>query len=311
MVKVEDHMRLVTHTIQKYKKYNIEYDDLKQIGYLGLVKAANKFDENRGIQFSTYAVALIEGEIRRHLRDDNCVHIPRRISALKLSIEALRVKYSNQGKEFNAKNIAKELEIPEKDAEAYLNVCYMLSINKKRGNKNKPTEEIEDFQSSIIDEDANTEEKVINKITYEELIRELDDEERYILLAIENKKMSQSKIGKKLGCSQAQVSRRIKKIYGKLKTSVGIEGFEVEKMHAETNKAAAYQYMDTLTGEEIKEKKKIILQMTHRFNITSKTAQSYYYQWKRTREIHKKEVEREVTFCSLSVEDAKTSKRNN
>ena len=293
-VKVEENLKLVNFVAKKYIG-KIEYDDLFQIGCLGLVKAANKYDGR--CEFSTYAVPMIDGEIKRYFRDHTSIKIPRSASVLKNKISWIRTRYELLGKEINIKEIAKKINADLEDVEACINSQWTYSLNTKAP-ENKDTE----FLDFIEDLQANTEYEVINKISYEEMTKELDSEEKWILENSIDKTLSQEEMADILGRNQVWISRKLKKIYQKIGGGIKVQN---KRIHSDSVKTKVYEWLDSLPDEEVVETKEVIEAIEHRYHLSSSTSTSYFYKWKRDRRMQNGEVKSETTLCDFKVEEAK------
>ena len=187
-------------------------EDLYQIGCVGFIKSIKKFDTDFEVKLSTYAVPYMIGEIKRYIRDDGPIKVSRSIKELGIKIREIQREYINKkGEEIGIEEIAKELKIDKEDVSLALEAincvdsieasCY---TNEKDGNK-----------ISIIDKistNKNEEEMITNKLLIKDLIEELNDREKEIILLRYYKEKTQSQIAKILGITQVQVSRIEKKI---------------------------------------------------------------------------------------------------
>lgn len=207
MCMVTDNLGLVHHTIRRYYSWStLEYDDLYQIGCIGLVKAANKFDETLGFQFATYAVKLIYGEIKRYLRDNNPVHFVR--SDIN---DMQKVKYATTKCE-DLDDICKISELPqERVREVLLMITPPLSIHSVVPNTASTTleeilEDSTDFTKSIeLSDELNS------------LLDRLSVKEKQVIVYRYFYDMTQVQIAEKLQTTQVNVSRRLNKAIKKMK----------------------------------------------------------------------------------------------
>ena len=209
---VEENAGLVWSVAKKF--YNrIELDDAYQLGTIGLLKAINKFDESFGVQFSTYAVPLILGEIRRFLRDDGIIKVSRNLKELNHKILKARDEFTaKKGKEPKISELAKILDVTKEEivAASEANVtCNFISNNIYDGDG---TSEIETKKST-----EELEKNVLNKVLIKEMLSTLEPKERQVIVLRYFKEETQSVIGEKLGITQVQVSRIENRVLEKLK----------------------------------------------------------------------------------------------
>lgn len=209
---VTENIPLVKSIVKRYLNTHIEYDDLLQIGSLGLVKAINNFDSSFNVRFSTYAVPMIMGEIKRYIRDDGAIKVSRAIKAQYIQINQFVEKYRQTNTESpTIDQIAKEIGVDEREVVFIMDSGkFPLSIYEK----------IDDESSiELVDkiESENTDEKMINKIMLAELIDDLEEREKKIIILRYFRDRTQSEIAEQLGVSQVQVSRLETKILEKLR----------------------------------------------------------------------------------------------
>lgn len=213
---VEKNMGLVYSIAQRYASANAETEDLVQIGAIGLIKAVKKFDTKFNVQFSTYAVPVIAGEIKRFLRDDGSVKISRTLKEIAMkgrrAAEELRREL---GREPTVKEIAQKGGIDEELlSEALEAVAPPTSIYEK-------IYENGDREICLIDTMAsqNEEEKVINKVMADGILRKLSPRERRVMVLRYYKGKTQAEIAREIGVSQVQVSRIEKQIIKSVRSS--------------------------------------------------------------------------------------------
>ena len=203
---VSNNLRLVHSCCNKFKGRGIEYDDLYGAGCLGLVKAANAFDEKLGFCFSTYAVPVIFGEIKRLFRDGGAVKVSRSLKELSLkSIKEKEILEQKLGREPTVSEIAKELNVPAEDvAEALCSATVPSSLSY--------LDEDGDVKELDIGIEKSAEDTVFNRIAISEVLEKLDDEDKKLILLRYYGNKTQSETAKILSMSQVQVSRKEKKI---------------------------------------------------------------------------------------------------
>ena len=197
-------LKLVLSILKKYNNRNENMDDLFQIGCIGLVKAIDNFDLSYGVKFSTYSVLMIEGEIRKYLRDNNTIRVSRSVKDIAYKVLKFKNDYLiENAKEPSIDLISKELDIKKESIvlalEATKNtVSYFEPIYDDGG------ETIYLFdQLSIDDKDYN----FIDNIALKESINKLKDKEKKVLIDRYINGKTQIELSEELNISQAQVSR--------------------------------------------------------------------------------------------------------
>lgn len=209
---LKENIPLIKSIVKRYKGKNIEYDDLMQLGSLGLVKAINNFNPDFGVRLSTYAVPMITGEIKRFIRDDGAIKVSRALKTMSYKIGKFVEEYQqNNAKEPEISVIAKHFDIDEQEVVYILDSSKMpVSIYEKNDDDNG---------KSLIDRlsDSTTEEDMLDKLTLKDCIRKLPQREKLLIVLRYYKDKTQSEIAKILGVSQVQVSRLESKIIEKLK----------------------------------------------------------------------------------------------
>lgn len=207
---IEGHFGLVHSCCRRFSGKGIDYDDLFQAGSIGLIKAADGFDEGRNVCFSTYAVPVILGEIKRLFRDGGSVKISRGLKELSLKTSAVREKLQKTlSREPTILEIAKVLEVSEEEvAEALDAARPTLSLSEK-------SEDGE--ESGIADIPVDYNDEIINKLTVGEIRRTLGDKDWRIIGLRFFKGSTQQETANALGMTQVQVSRRERAILKELK----------------------------------------------------------------------------------------------
>lgn len=209
---VLDNMGLVRSTVKRFLNRGTEYDDLLQIGSVGLIKAARSFDPDLGYEFSTYAFSMIMGELRRHFRDDGLIKISRNIKKYCAQMMKIKEEYlSKSGTEPPVSYLAEKCGIDIDEAVLYLGaLCPIESMNtaddgERSIEEKRGTDNIEEF---------------IERYSLEQAIKELPQEERLIITLRYNLSLTQSETAKRLGITQVKVSRTEKRILEKLRKSL-------------------------------------------------------------------------------------------
>lgn len=204
---IEQNLGLVHSVAQRFKGRGVEYEDLVQIGSVGLVKAAKNFDESTGYKFSTYAVPMIMGEIKRYLRDDGAVKVSRSIKE-----NAGKIGYA---KEKLTKLLGRSPTISELETETGIlkeDIVNALDAMQPVGSIYETSNDGENYLLDKLATSTDEEEKTINKIFLRELLETLDIRSRKVILLRYFKEETQQSIAEKLGVSQVQVSRIEKKV---------------------------------------------------------------------------------------------------
>lgn len=205
-------MPLIKSIVARYRGNATEYEDLIQLGSMGLVKAINNFDTNYNVRFSTYAVPMIAGEIKRFIRDDGAIKVSRALKTLSMSlkkeIEAHRLAC---GKAPSAEMLAGKFGItPQEVVFALDSSKYPVSLYEKFDDENN---------QSVIDKLPSDEngDNIDDKILLKEVISTLPEREKKVLILRYYRDKTQSEIAKILGVSQVQVSRIESKVIGILR----------------------------------------------------------------------------------------------
>ncbi len=210
----EANVGLIYMVLERFKNSSYDYEDLFQVGSIGLLKAIDKFDFSFNVRFSTYAVPMIIGEIKKFLRDDGIVKVQRNIKETYTKIRWAQDKLRGDlGREPGVNEIASLLEMEKEDIVVAMEACqapaYMHDV--------MPGEERE--QLSLIDRLANDEGNVLllEKLALREALAQLEPREQEVILRRFFKDETQSRIADDLGVSQVQVSRIEKRAINKLK----------------------------------------------------------------------------------------------
>lgn len=212
---ITQNLGLVRSVIKRFLNRGCEYEDLMQIGSIGLLKAIKKFDCNYNVKFSTYAIPMIIGEIKRFLRDDGMIKVSRNLKEIAIKAYACREAIEkNIGREPTITELAAELDITKEDL--------ILAINSQNSTQslNEIINQEEGAPLLLIDRIQNEESQelsIINKIVLKEVISSLEQRERQIIMLRYFKEMTQCQVAEIIGISQVQVSRIEKKILDKLR----------------------------------------------------------------------------------------------
>lgn len=210
---VNDNIFLVWSLVHRFNNSTYEKEELFQIGCVGLIKAINKFDVNYDVAFSTYAVPIILGEIKRHFRDDGAIKVSRSIKELNQKITKLSDEYlSMHNTDISIDELANKLNVSKADIVLAMDSKYYpTSLNEVIYEKDGSTITIEE---RIIEKENYS---LIDKITLKEEISKLSKKEQLLIKMRYYLDMNQQDIAKHFNVSQVQISRMEKKILEKLK----------------------------------------------------------------------------------------------
>lgn len=202
---IQGNLRLVLSIIRRFWGRGENADDLFQVGCIGLIKAIDNFDLTQNVQFSTYAVPMIVGEIRRHLRDNNTIRVSRSIRDL--AYKALGIKeriYGEEQREATVIEIANELGVTKEEVIMSLDAIQEpVSLQEPAYSEN--TENI--YLMDQIGDKKNTDELWAQKLTIEEAMKRLNEKEKMIINKRFFEGRTQMEVAEEIGISQAQVSR--------------------------------------------------------------------------------------------------------
>ncbi|MBQ3182671.1 MAG: SigB/SigF/SigG family RNA polymerase sigma factor [Clostridia bacterium] len=213
---INENMGLIKAVALRFLGRGAETEDLIQIGAIGMIKAARSFDFSYNTEFSTYAVPLIIGEIRRFLRDDGQIKVSRSIKRQGVAVMRKSEELTRTlGREPTVGELARECEMsPEEVTYVLEAVSPVHSLHEAVGGDNTLTLE------SVISDKENAIERLTDRIALGEAIATLDEISRKILHLRYIKELSQQQTGDILGLSQVKVSREEKKIMQKLKQAL-------------------------------------------------------------------------------------------
>ena len=214
----ENNMGLVHSIARRFQNRGVEMEDLIQIGCIGLLKASDKFDTSYDVRFSTYAVPMITGEIKRFLRDDGMVKVSRSLKETAAKAYTVREElFLKEGKEPRMEEIARELGITREEL--------VLAMDSQG--------QVESLQKTIYQSDGNEisledklpleenqQEMVVNRMFLEQALGTLDRKERELIYLRFFQDRTQSSIAQQMGMSQVQVSRMEKKILNRLRANL-------------------------------------------------------------------------------------------
>ena len=215
---VKENIGLVWSIVRRFGQRGYEFDDLFQIGTIGLMKAIDYFDLSYGVKFSTYACPMISGEIRRFLRDDSMIKVSRTIKDQQAKLrKAQEMYFITHGKEATPAKLSELTGIPLEE------VIIALDVSVEIDSLQKVVYQGEHNEICLMDriEDPKDEsEQVVNQMLLRELIAKLPEMETNIIILRYYCNQTQSQIAKRLGISQVQVSRIEKRILNGMKKEV-------------------------------------------------------------------------------------------
>lgn len=200
---------LVHSLANRFRGRGIEYEELFSAGSLGLVKAYDNFDESRGLCFSTYAVPVILGEIKRLFRDGGAVKMSRSLKELSLRAQRAREELTKSGREPTISELAEHLGVtPEEAAEAVQASAPPLSLTAGDDNDNGAELDVpvESAESSLID-----------RLALRQCMEKLPKDDRTLIILRYFRSKTQTEVAELMGISQVQVSRRERKILESLR----------------------------------------------------------------------------------------------
>lgn len=213
---VEKNVGLVWSIVKRFQNRGYEVEDLFQIGSIGLIKAINKFDVTYDVKFSTYAVPMIIGEIKRFIRDDGIIKVSRSLKEISSRARITKEIMSKElGREPTINEISERMNVsPEDLVMAFEAGCAPESLYSTVGEgDNSPILLIDRIDA----DNNNSEVDLIDKIAIRQILDTLDPREKQIIVLRYFKEKTQVQIAKMLGISQVQVSRIEKKILKDIK----------------------------------------------------------------------------------------------
>ncbi len=212
---IEENIGLVWSIVRRFQNRGVETEDLFQIGSIGLIKAVDKFDPAYQVQFSTYAVPMIAGEIRRFLRDDGMLKVSRSLKELAGRIYSTKDALEKKnGREPTLYEVARELGVSQEDLVLAMEAATQVEslqqvIYQGEGNDISLMDKLEEEESQS--------DQVVNRLLLEDMLKSLEGRERQLIYMRYFQEKTQAAIAREMGISQVQVSRLEKKILGKLR----------------------------------------------------------------------------------------------
>ncbi|MBR0491651.1 MAG: RNA polymerase sporulation sigma factor SigG [Clostridia bacterium] len=214
---INGNLRLILSVIKRFRGRGENADDLFQVGCVGLIKAIDNFDITQGVQFSTYAVPMVIGEIKRYLRDNNSIRVSRSVRDLAYKTMQFKEKYTKEkGEEPTISQIAKELGVEEEEIS--------LSLDAIQDPVSLQEPVFNDGQESIfimdqVKDTKNTDESWTENMTIKQAMEKLSEKEKMIVNKRFFEGRTQMEVASEIGISQAQVSRLEKSALSHLKRS--------------------------------------------------------------------------------------------
>lgn len=199
---IENNMGLVHSIARRFIGRGCDFEELCQIGALGLIKAADRFSLDFGVQFSTYAVPVIMGEIKKFLRDDGPLKVARSLKELACRAMAQKERMENElGREVTVSELSRSLGVePEKLASALSSAVSPKSLCESVGEDEEPV-------MDRIASEPSGEEKIVDRMALASALSALDRREKSVIIMRYFRNMTQTDVSKLLGVSQVQVSR--------------------------------------------------------------------------------------------------------
>ncbi|MCI8273108.1 MAG: RNA polymerase sporulation sigma factor SigG [Clostridia bacterium] len=202
---IKGNLRLVLSVIQRFHGRGENPDDLFQIGCVGLIKSIDNFDLSQNVQFSTYAVPMIIGEIRRYLRDNNSIRVSRSVRDLAYKAMQYKEKFNKEkGREPSIEEIAKELGV-EKEEVSFSFDAIQDPVSLQEPVYNDGTDSI--YIMDQVKDTKNSDESWADNMTISEALKRLNSKEKMIIMKRYFDGRTQMEVAEEIGISQAQVSR--------------------------------------------------------------------------------------------------------
>ena len=215
---IEENMGLIHHVAKRFLGRGVEAEDLFQIGAIGLLKAVDRFDLGFGVRFSTYAVPMIAGEIRRFLRDDSMIKVSRSLKELAVKAARLREQLlMERGAEPGVEELAGRLGVEAEELVQAMDSCTEVE------SLQKVISQGDSGGTSLlerVEQGRDEQEELLRRMLLEELLAALDPKERRLIVLRFFHDRTQSQVAEELGMSQVQVSRLEKKILLALKEKI-------------------------------------------------------------------------------------------
>ena len=212
---IKENMPLVYSIVKRFAGRGHDLEDLRQIGAIGLIKAVDNFNWNFDVKFSTYAVPMISGEIKRFMRDDGMVKVSRTLKENGIHIRRVAESLAAElGREATLEELSAATEMKRED------IVLALEAGNEVESLHKTLYQKEGSEISLMERipsDKDEAETVVNQLLLEQLLAELDEQERQIIHMRYFEEKTQTQIAGILGLSQVQVSRLEKRVLGSMR----------------------------------------------------------------------------------------------
>lgn len=216
---VEENLGLVGSVVKRFENRGYEREDLFQIGAIGLIKAIEKFDFSYEVRFSTYAVPLVTGEIRRFLRDDGMMKVSRSIKESGWRVKQSREKLEQElGRSVTLQELADDTGLPEEE------IALALDASQEVASIYQTVYQSDGSELYLVDkvaDDEPEEERLINRLTVQQLLEMLGPKEQQLIKLRYFEGKTQCSVADQMGMSQVQVSRMEKKILQEMRILYG------------------------------------------------------------------------------------------
>lgn len=291
-IKAENHMLLVHSIARKVVcPQGVDYEDIVQIGCIGLIKAIQNFDTSYNVKFSTYAFPMIQGEIKKYLRDNGVIKINRKIKTLINKVRYTSFKLGEKlNREPSVEELANELEEDNSTIEEVIkasqSVRYLYDVIYQ--NDTEPILLIDQLSEKNYE---NREEDIVNNLMLKNAIENLDEKSKSVMQLRYIDSRTQIETARILGVSQVQISRIERKVINELKERF-TGGLEVNMSKINL----VFNWLDR-NYEGVKERKELISQIKQEFEVTQSTAISYLTAWKKKRSEERVSTSELKTSC--------------
>lgn len=212
---ITENMALVWSIVRRFTNRGQDPQDLFQIGSIGLMKAVDKFDDSFDVQFSTYAVPMISGEIKRFLRDDGMMKVSRSLKENGWKIKQAQERLAHElGRDATLNEVSQATEIPVED------IVIAMEANGEVESIYKSVYQGDGNEICLVDklpEPKNEGERLLNHIVLKQILDKLEEKERKLIVLRYFEERTQTEVARELGISQVQVSRLEKKILGSMR----------------------------------------------------------------------------------------------
>lgn len=212
---IKENMPLVYSIVKRFAGRGHDVEDLRQIGAIGLIKAVDNFNWNFDVKFSTYAVPMISGEIKRFMRDDGMVKVSRTLKENGIHLRRVAESLAAElGREATLEELSAATEMKRED------IVLALEAGNEVESLHKTVYQKEGSEISLMERipsEKDEAETVVNQLLLEQLLEELDEQERRIIHMRYFEEKTQTQIAGILGLSQVQVSRMEKRVLGSMR----------------------------------------------------------------------------------------------